>query len=138
MDSGYYERYMLSKNKLLPEPLQLHQNPFLDQYVVEFLDLPDAFHENDFRKTLVKGMRDFILEPGKDFTFVGEEYPIQVGSEDYRIDLLFFHRSLRCLVAMELKVGKFKPEYVSKMDFYLEGLDRQLKKSDEAEDVNKA
>ncbi|MBQ6104760.1 MAG: DUF1016 family protein [Lachnospiraceae bacterium] len=131
MDSGYYERYMLSKGKLLPEPLHSQQNPFLDQYVVEFLDLPDAFHENDFRKALVKGMRDFILELGKDFTFVGEEYPIQVGGEDYRIDLLFFHRSLHCLVAMELKVGKFKPEYVSKMDFYLEGLDRQIRKPDE-------
>ncbi len=131
MDSGYYERYMLSKSKLLPEPLQSQQNPFLDQYVVEFLDLPDTFHENDFRRALVKGMRDFILELGKDFTFIGEEYPIQVGGEDYRIDLLFFHRSLRCLVAMELKVGKFKPEYVSKMDFYLEGLDRQVRKPDE-------
>ena len=131
MDSGYYERYMLSKSKLLPEPLNSQQNPFLDQYVVEFLDLPDTFHENDFRRALVKGMRDFILELGRDFTFVGEEYPIQVGGEDYRIDLLFFHRSLRCLVAIELKVGKFKPEYVSKMDFYLEGLDRQIRKPDE-------
>ena len=131
MNSGYYERYMLSKSKLLPEPLRSQQNPFLDQYVVEFLDLPDAFHENDFRKALVKGMRDFILELGKDFTFVGEEYSVQVGGEDYRIDLLFFHRSLHCLVAMELKVGKFKPEYVSKMDFYLEGLDRQVRKPDE-------
>lgn len=131
MDSGYYERYMLSKSKLLPEPLVSQQNPFLDQYVVEFLDLPDSFHENDFRKALVKGMRDFILELGKDFTFVGEEYPIQVGGEDYRVDLLFFHRSLHCLVAMELKVGKFKPEYVSKMDFYLEGLDRQIRKPEE-------
>ena len=131
MDSGYYERYMLSKEKLLPEPLNIQQNPFLDSYVVEFLDLPDTFHENDFRRALVKGMREFILEMGKDFTFIGEEYPIQVGGEDYRIDLLFFHRSLHCLVAMELKVGKFKPEYVSKMDFYLEGLDRQIKKPDE-------
>ncbi|MFA7674119.1 MAG: PDDEXK nuclease domain-containing protein [Clostridia bacterium] len=131
IDSGYYERYMLSKDKLLPEVLQSHQNPFLDQYVVEFLDLPDTFHENDFRKALIEGMRDFILELGKDFTFVGEEYPIQVGSEDYRIDLLFFHRTLRCLVVMELKVGKFRPQYVSKMDFYLEGLDRQVKKRDE-------
>ena len=66
-----------------------------------------------------------------DFTFVGEEYPIQVGGEDYRIDLLFYHRNLRCLVAIELKIGKFKPEYVSKMDFYLEGLDRQIKKESE-------
>ena len=126
MDSGYYERHMLSRNKLLPESL-----PFLNQYVVEFLDLPDTFHENDFRRALVKGMRNFILELGRDFTFVGEEYLLQAGGEDYRIDLLFFHRSLRCLVAIELKVGKFKPEYVSKMDFYLEGLDRQLRKPDE-------
>ena len=106
-------------------------NPFLDSYVVEFLNLPEKFHENDFRKALVEGMRDFILELGKDFTFVGEEYAIQVGNEDYRIDLLFFHRTLRCLVAIELKVGKFLPEYVSKMDFYLEGLDRQVKKKEE-------
>ncbi|MBR4907752.1 MAG: DUF1016 family protein [Acidaminococcaceae bacterium] len=131
IDSGYYERYMLSKKKLLPEVIPSHQNPFLDSYVIEFLDLPDHFQENDFRKALVLGMRDFILELGKDFTFVGEEYPIQVGGEDYRIDLLFFHRKLRCLVAMELKTGKFKPEYVSKLDFYLEGLDRQVKKEDE-------
>ncbi len=131
IESGYYERFMLSNERLLPEKLNPQQNPFLDSYVVEFLDLPDAFCENDFRKALVKEMRDFILELGKDFTFVGEEYPLQVGGEDYRIDLLFFHRTLRCLVAMELKVGKFKPEYVSKMDFYLEGLDRQIKKEDE-------
>ena len=131
MDSGYYERYMLSKDKLLPESISSQQNPFLDSYVIEFLDLPDTFHESDFRKALVKEMRDFILELGKDFTFVGEEYPIQVANEDYRIDLLFYHRSLKCLVAIELKIGKFKPEYVSQMDFYLEGLDRQIKKEDE-------
>ena len=131
IDSAYYERSMLSKDKLLPEPLAGVQNPFLDSYVVEFLDLPDVFHENDFRRALIQGMRDFILELGRDFTFIGEEYRLQVGGEDYRIDLLFFHRGLHCLVAIELKVGKFKPEYVSKMDFYLEGLDRQVKKADE-------
>ena len=64
MDSGYYERYMLSKSNLLPEPLRSTQNSFLDQYVVEFLDLPDVFHESDFRKALVKGMHHFILELG--------------------------------------------------------------------------
>ena len=127
----YYERYMLSRQKLLPESVGAPGNPFLDSYVVEFLNLPEKFHQNDFRKALVEGMRDFILELGKDFTFVGEEYAIQVGNEDYRIDLLFFHRTLRCLVAIELKVGKFLPEYVSKMDFYLEGLDRQVKKKEE-------
>lgn len=64
---------------------------------------------------------------GKDFTFINEEFRVQVGSEDYRIDLLFFHRGLQCLVAFELKIGKFRPEYISKMDFYLEALDRQKK-----------
>ncbi len=131
MDSGYYERYMLSQGKLLPDKLHSQENPFLDSYVVEFLNLPKTFQENDFRKALVKGMRNFILELGKDFSFVGEEYPIQVGGDDFRIDLLFFHRTLHCLVAIELKEGKFKPEYVSKMDFYLEGLDRQVRKHDE-------
>ena len=76
-------------------------------------------------------MKDFILELGKDFTFIDEEYRVQVGGDDFRIDLLFYHRGLQCLVAIELKVGKFKPEYVSKLDFYLEALDRQVKKENE-------
>ena len=131
IDSGYYERYMLSKDKLLPEKVKSEPNPFLDSYVVEFLDLPSGFLEKDLRKGLIAGMKQFILEIGRDFTFIDEEYAITVGGEDFRIDLLFYHRTLRCLVAMELKTGKFKPEYVSKMDFYLEGLDRQVKKPDE-------
>ena len=132
LDSGYYERYMLSKDSLLPEKVkQLGENPFLDSYVIEFLDLPNKYHENDLRKALIKNMKDFILELGKDFTFIDEEYRVQVGGDDFRIDLLFFHRGLQCLVAIELKIGKFKPEYVSKLDFYLEALDRQVKKENE-------
>lgn len=132
IDSGYYERYMLSKEKLLPEPIEgLKENPFLDSYVIEFLDLPSNFKERDLRKGLIKNMKDFILEVGKDFTFIDEEFRVQVGGEDYKIDLLFFHRGLQCLVAFELKIGKFKPEYISKMDFYLEALDRQKKKENE-------
>ena len=132
LDSGYYERYMLSKNKVLPEGIKtVEKNPFLDSYVIEFLDLPNSYKENDFRKALILKMRDFILELGKDFTFIDEEYKVQVGGEDYYIDLLFFHRGLQCLVAFELKIGRFKPEYISKMDFYLEALDRQVKKKHE-------
>ena len=132
INSGYYERYMLSQDKLLPEPIQgLKDNPFLDSYIMEFIDLPKSYKEKDFRKALIQNMKDFILELGKDFTFIDEEYVVQVGGEDYSIDLLFFHRGLQCLVAFELKVGKFKPEYVSKMDFYLEALDRQKKKEHE-------
>lgn len=132
IDSGYYERYMLSREKVLPEPIKgLKENPFLDSYVIEFLNLPSNFRETDLRKGLLKNMRDFILEVGKDFTFIDEEFKVQVGGEDYKIDLLFFHRGLQCLVAFELKIGKFKPEYISKMDFYLEALDRQKKKENE-------
>lgn len=80
---------------------------------------------------MIQNMKDFILEVGKDFTFIDEEYRVQVGGEDFRIDLLFFHRGLQCLVAFELKIGKFKPVYISKMDFYLEALDRKKKKENE-------
>lgn len=132
LDSGYYERYMLSTEVLLPESVKkLGENPFLDSYVMEFLDLPNEYRENDLRKALIRNMKDFILELGKDFTFIDEEYKVQIGGDDFRIDLLFYHRGLQCLVAMELKIGKFKPEYISKMDFYLEALDRQVKKENE-------
>lgn len=132
IESGYYERYMLSKEKLLPETIEkLQINPFLDTYVMEFLDLPDKFLERDLRKGLIRNMKSFILEVGKDFTFIDEEYKVMVGNSDFFIDLLFYHRGLQCLVAFELKVGKFKPEYISKMDFYLEALDRQIKKENE-------
>ena len=132
LDGGYYERYMLSMEVLLPESVKkLGENPFLDSYVMEFFDLPNEYHENDLRKALIRNMKDFILELGKDFTFIDEEYKVQVGGDDFQIDLLFYHRGLQCLVAMELKIGKFKPEYISKMDFYLEALDRQVKKKNE-------
>ena len=132
LDSGYYERYMLSKKRILPETVKkLGENPFLDSYVMEFLDLPNEFRENDLRKALIRNMKDFILELGKDFTYIDEEYKVQVGGDDFRIDLLFYHRGLQCLVAIELKIGKFKPEYISKLDFYLETLDRQVKRENE-------
>lgn len=129
IESGYYERYIISQEKLLPEGIkQLNSNPFLDSYVMEFLDLSDGYKEKEFRRALIVQMKDFILELGKDFTFIDEEYAVRVGNEVYYIDLLFYHRGLQCLVAIELKIGKFKPEYISKMDFYLETLDQQIKK----------
>ena len=76
-------------------------------------------------------MKDFILEIGKDFSFIGKEYRIVVGGIDFYIDLLFYNRYLKCLFAFELKVDEFKPEYVSKMNFYLEALDRNEKKDGE-------
>lgn len=103
----------------------------LDTYSLEFLDLPNQYSEKDLKKAIISNMKDFILEIGKDFTYVGEEYRVQVGNEDFYIDLLFYNRTLSCLVAFELKIGKFKPEYISKMDFYLEALDRQERKENE-------
>ena len=137
LSSAYYERYMLSNGKALPSTTKTideddyPNTKLLDLYSLEFLDLPNEFSEVDLRKAIIKNLKSFILEIGKSFTFVGEEYRVQVGNEDFFIDLLFYNRDLSCLVAFELKVGKFKPEYVSKMDFYLEALDRQEKKNNE-------
>ena len=137
LSSAYYERYMLSDGKALPSNIptidedDYPNTKLLDLYSLEFLDLPNEYSETDLRKAIIKNLKNFILEVGKSFTFVGEEYRVQVGGEDFFIDLLFYNRDLSCLVAFELKVGKFKPEYVSKMDFYLEALDRQEKKSNE-------
>ena len=81
--------------------------------------------------SIIKNLKDFILEIGKDFTFIGDEYRIQVGNHDYYIDLLFYNRQLSCIVAFELKLGEFMPEYIGKMNLYLEALDRDVKKENE-------
>ena len=134
IDSGYYERYMLSQN---PQSLALETakkatgNIFLDNYVLDFLDVPEPMSEHDLQKSIIRNLKDFILEIGKDFTFVGEEYRVQVGNHDFFIDLLFYHRGLSCLVAFELKIGEFKPEYVGQINLYLEALDREVKKENE-------
>lgn len=137
ISSGYFHRYMLSdgkSNQSLSKTIGEEDYPntkLLDTYSLEFLDLPNNYSEKDFKKAIISNMKDFILEIGKDFSFVGEEYRVQVGNEDFYIDLLFYNRTLCCLVAFELKIGKFKPEYISKMDFYLEALDKQEKKENE-------
>lgn len=137
ISSGYYERYMLSNGeanqslKVVEGEDDYPNTKILDTYSLEFLDLPNEYSEKDLKKAIISNMKEFILEIGKDFTYIGEEYRVQVGNEDYYIDLLFYNRALSCLVAFELKIGKFRPEYISKMDFYLEALDRQEKKKNE-------
>ena len=137
ISSAYFQRYMLSDGKAKQNMSKIigeedyPNTRILDTYSLEFLDLPKEFSEKDLKKAIISNMKNFILEIGKDFTYVGEEYRIQVGDEDFYIDLLFYNRALSCLVAFELKIGKFIPEYVSKMDFYLEALDRQVKKKNE-------
>ena len=132
IDSMLFERTMISttKNKNLIE-----QNPAVgllrDSYVLEFLDVPKDYREKDMRKSIIANLKQFILEFGKDFTFMGEEYRVQVGNTDFFIDLLFYNRALSCLVAIELKVGKFKPEHLGQLSFYLEALNRDVKKPNE-------
>jgi predicted nuclease of restriction endonuclease-like (RecB) superfamily len=134
INSGYYERVMLSKKKVSPVETQLRKDisqVFKDTYVFEFLNLPGVYSENDLQKGLVQNIKKLLLELGKDFTFIGEEYRLKVGGKDFSTDLLFFHRELRCLVAFELKIDDFQPEYLGKLNFYLEALDRDVKKKHE-------
>ena len=132
IDSAYYQRYLLSVNKPLPEVVpNVVKGNILDTYVLEFLDLPEQYTENNLKKAIIGNLKSFILEFGKDFTFIGEEYRVQVGGQDFYIDLLFYNRALSCLVAIELKIGKFKPEHIGQLNFYLETLDRDVKKTNE-------
>ena len=134
INSSVFERTILDSTKLSPAVRVLQQdlrNIFKETYVFEFLNLPEPHTETDLQKGLIKQLKSFVLELGKDFLFVGEEYRIQVGNSDFFLDLLFFHRELQCLVAFELKTDKFKPEHLGQLNFYLEALDRDVKKANE-------
>lgn len=131
--SALFERVALNPPKV-SAPLQTHASAlgvFKDSYIVEFLDLPQSHVEADLHQGLVSRLKDFLIELGRDFCFVGSEYPLQVGGRDFALDLLFFHRGLNCLVTIELKVGRFEPEYLGKLAFYLEALDRDVRKPHE-------
>lgn len=134
ISASLFERTMIGNYKL---SLVVRENKndltdaFKDSYVFEFLNLPETYNERDLQRGLVKQMKDFILELGKDFLFIGEEYKLQVGNSDFFIDLLFYHRGLQCLVAFELKTDKFKPDHLGQLNFYLEALDRDVKKPNE-------
>lgn len=132
IDASQYERSMIGA-KLSPLVRELHPNlnTFKDSYVLEFLGLPDTHSESDLQKALTQHMKTFILELGGDFIFMGEQYRLQVGNQDFYIDLLFYHRGLAALVAFELKIGKFTPEHMGQLNFYLEALDRDVKKPHE-------
>ena len=137
ISSSYYERYLLSEGNQLPtnqrtiDEDDYPNTRILDTYSLEFLDLPNEYTEKDFKNAIIKNLKDFILEVGKDFTFIKDEYRVQVGNHDFFIDLLFYNRELSCLVAFELKLGEFKAEYLGKMNLYLEALDRDVKKEQE-------
>jgi len=132
--TALFERTVLSPAKVTAVLSQTRPDAlsvFKDSYLVEFLDLPEGHLEADLHQGLLQQLKHFLIELGRDFCFVGSEFPLQVGGRDFALDLLFFHRGLNCLVAIELKVGRFEPEYLGKLSFYLEALDRDVKKAHE-------
>ena len=126
---------LMEKEKMLSPKLldEYPQSEFMlkDKAIVDFLNLPQEHNEHHLHKGLLEHMKAFILELGKDFLFIESEFGVQVGGSTKRIDLLFFHRALQCLVAIELKAVDFQPEFVGKMDMYLEALDRDVKRDNE-------
>jgi predicted nuclease of restriction endonuclease-like (RecB) superfamily len=134
VSASLFERVMIGNAQLPASIKESHPgilNNFKDSYLFEFLTLPEPYTESELKKGLISQMKKFILELGKDFLFVGEEYKVQVGNRDFFIDLVFYHRSLQCLVAIELKTDRFEPEHVGKLNLYLEALDRDVKNKNE-------
>lgn len=134
INSALYERSLTDSKILSPVVRELApevETVFRDNYVFEFVSGKTIKNENTLRAALINQMKDFILEIGKDFIYIDQEYRLQVGQSDFRIDLLFYHRELQCLVAFELKMEKFKPEHLGQLNFYLEALDRDVKKPKE-------
>jgi predicted nuclease of restriction endonuclease-like (RecB) superfamily len=120
--------------KVSPAVAQIHPtaiDELKNAYSLEFLSMQGDHSEADLHGALLRNLGRFITELGRDFCFVGSEYPVQVGNQDFAIDLVFFHRALQCLVAFELKVEKFKPADLGQLSFYVEALDRDVKKAHE-------
>ena len=104
---------------------------FKDVAYLDFLGLPQKHSEKRLQNSILDNMKAFISELGKDFLFIGQEYPLMVGNKTFKLDLLFFHRALQCLVAIELKTTEFEPAFMGQLEFYLEALDNDVKRSNE-------
>jgi predicted nuclease of restriction endonuclease-like (RecB) superfamily len=122
----------------LPDPYSdLAQQTLKDPYVFDFLTLSEGFKERDIEQQLVSNIRKFLLELGKGFAFVGQQYNIQIAENDYFLDLLFYHIKLKCYVVIELKNTSFIPEYAGKLNFYLSAVDSLLKEDDDKPEYEK-
>lgn len=131
LNTAVYERSVL-RNTIMPKSDgRIPRDLFKDPYIFEFLNLPEGHSENDFEKAIIQNLQKFILEVGKGFTYMGNQYKLQVGNKDFFTDLLFYHRDLQCLVLFELKIQEFEPEFLGKLNFYLESLDRDVKRPHE-------
>jgi predicted nuclease of restriction endonuclease-like (RecB) superfamily len=134
IDTATYERTAIANKKLstvLTEfPVSVN-GVFKDSYMFEFIGIYGDHKEPDLRRALVKNLKKFLLELGPDFNLMGEEYVLQVGMKDFRVDLLMHHRGLNCIVAIELKTTDFQPAHLGQLQFYLEALDKDIKKPHE-------
>jgi predicted nuclease of restriction endonuclease-like (RecB) superfamily len=135
INAAVFEKTILNPVKASAALTQIHPNAaefFKDSYSLEFLGLPQDHSEADLHRGLINNLGRFITELGRDFCYIGTEHPLQVGGQDFALDLLFFHRGLNCLVAIELKATRFEPAHLGQLNFYLEALDRDHKKTHEA------
>ena len=130
-----YEKSLLGQTNfdraLTPELITQAKLAVSDEYVFDFLELGEEHSERELERALITKIEDFLRAMGGMFAFMGSQYRLEVDRKEYFIDLLLFHRSLHCLVAVELKIGEFEPEFVGKMQFYLEALDRQVRQKNE-------
>jgi len=135
LESRSYEKYLTNQtnfDKAVPEKYRLQAKLAVkDEYNFDFLEMGDAHDEAELERKLIGNIRAFLTEMGGDFTFVGSQYHLKLKDDDCYIDLLLFHRRLRSLIAIELKVGDFIPEFAGKMQYYLTALDETLKLPDE-------
>ena len=131
IENKTYEKYLLNQTNFEETlPTEIKNQAYLavkDEYTFDFLNLSDRHAESVLEEELVKNIRNFLLEMGHQFTFVGNQFRLKVDDKEYFIDLLLYHRQLQCLVAVELKVGEFMPEYKGKMEFYLTVLNDTVK-----------
>lgn len=133
IDNGTFERTMLADKKLSPLVTEIPdtKNEFKDIYVFDFLNLPEKYKEHDLKKGLLQNFKKFLLEMGPHFSLISEEFVVQVGQKDFKIDLLLYNRKLSCMICVECKVVEFQPEFLGKLEFYLEALDKNVKQPHE-------
>jgi predicted nuclease of restriction endonuclease-like (RecB) superfamily len=135
IDNQSYEKSLLGQTNfdqtLTPELRAQAKLAVKDEYTFDFLELGEEHGERELERALIARIEDFLRAMGGMFAFMGSQYRLEIDGEEFFIDLLLFHRRLRCLVAIELKIGKFRPEFVGKMQFYLTALDRQVRQEDE-------
>lgn len=131
IENKTYEKYLLNQtnfDKALPEKyINQAKLAVKDEYMFDFLELSEEHSEKELERSLVENIKGFLEEMGGNFAFMGNQYHLNVGGDDFYIDLLLYHRSLKSLIAIELKIGEFKPEFVGQLQFYLTALDKQVK-----------